>query len=182
VKWSGTGKFNPPQGELSRPVFNSEGSNKIKLEVTFEGKKIERTYTVNAVSPYQTDGKTLRYAAINDYSLNPADAHGGPCCPHSVIGPIITASPNVIVGGWPIARKGDRGIAAACCGPNTFVIAEGDPNVLIDGRPAARPGDKTTHCGGFGKIVSSKQAVEPFVQDDDEDANPSAGVGSGSAP
>jgi uncharacterized Zn-binding protein involved in type VI secretion len=53
---------------------------------------------------------------------------------------------------------GDNGVHAACCGPNTFVIEEGDPEVLIDGRPAARVGDSTRHCGGFGHLVSESRA------------------------
>jgi uncharacterized Zn-binding protein involved in type VI secretion len=56
--------------------------------------------------------------------------------------------------GLPIARVGDHGIHASCCGPNSFVISEGDSEVLIDGKPAARIGDATQHCGGKGKIIS----------------------------
>lgn len=48
---------------------------------------------------------------------------------------------------------GDIGTHAACCGPNTFTIAEGDPRVLINGKPAAKSGCKTIHCGGVGRLI-----------------------------
>ena len=55
--------------------------------------------------------------------------------PH-VGGPIISGSPNVIIGGMPAARVGD---AAVCIGPPDKVSA-GSATVLINGKPAARWG------------------------------------------
>jgi uncharacterized Zn-binding protein involved in type VI secretion len=149
VRWSGSGTFQPSVGPLSRPYFHREGPNTIELAVTADGREVRRTFTVNAVSP-------RGFAAATDVSHCPSDAHGCPACPHATKGPIITGSLTVMIGAHPAARVGDRGIAAACCDGNTFQVAEGDPTVLIDGRPAARRGSLTAHCGGSGRIISSK--------------------------
>lgn len=150
VSWSGSGSFLPSQGSISRPSFSGSGRNTIILSVTIDGKSYKEKFKVRAVDPIRG-----RYAAIGSYAFCPADAHGCIADPHVVQGPIITGSPNVTVNGSPAARKGDTGVHAACCGANTFKIAEGDPKVLINGKPAARVGDKTEHCGGIGKIVDS---------------------------
>jgi uncharacterized Zn-binding protein involved in type VI secretion len=148
IQWSGTASFNPGVGATTRPVFNSEGANRLTISVTVGGKKYEKSVNVNAVSPGG-------YAAIGDQAQAPADAHGCPACPHPVIGPITTGSPNVLVNGRPAARVGDRGVHAACCGSNTFEITSGDSSVLVNGRAAARTGkrDTTRHCGGSGHII-----------------------------
>jgi uncharacterized Zn-binding protein involved in type VI secretion len=66
---------------------------------------------------------------------------GGPV-PH-VGGPIITGSPNVLIGGLPAARVTDK---ATCVGlPDTIVM--GSTSVFINGLPAARMGDQTAHGG-----------------------------------
>ena len=153
VNWSGSGVFHPSVGAISRPVFHVPGENTITLSVIVEGNTTEKTFKITAVSP-------ANYAAIGDQSHCPSDSHGCTACPHITLGPIITGSQTVTVNNKPAARVGDEGIAAACCGPNTFVIAEGDPSVLIDGKPAARVGDKTNHCGGVGKIISSFTLME----------------------
>lgn len=68
--------------------------------------------------------------------LNDPTSHGGK---------VISASPNSIVMGLPVARKGD---ACTCPkrGHNNCTIAEGDPDVTIDGVPVAFEGHKLT-CG-----------------------------------
>jgi uncharacterized Zn-binding protein involved in type VI secretion len=111
-------------------------------------KVITKTYPVVAVSP-------AGYAGLGGLARCPVDAHGCPACPHNVVGPITTGSPQVIIGGRPAARVGDKGIHAACCGLNIFEIVGGDPEVLIDGRPAAKVGSPTKHCGGAGTIISA---------------------------
>lgn len=72
--------------------------------------------------------------------------------PH-VGGPIVSGSPNVLVGGLPAARVGDPLI---CVGPPD-AIAMGSTSVLINGRPAARMGDPTAHggviVGGLGTVL-----------------------------
>lgn len=148
VHWRGTGTFKPDTGATSRPVFNAPGTNTITLFVKVDGEEFSKSYQVVAVSP-------LNYAAFGDRAFCQADIHASPCpvCPHPVIGPISVGGDTVQVRGRPAARKGDPGRHAACCGPNTFTILEGDPEVLIDGKPAARFGDKTKHCGGIGKLV-----------------------------
>ncbi|GAB4276972.1 MAG: hypothetical protein Kow0056_07970 [Coriobacteriia bacterium] len=148
VKWSGTGSFSPDTGRTSRPAFSGPGTNEIVLTVEVGGKTIERTFSVQAVSP-------AGYAAVGDIARCPADAHGVPGDPVTVEGPITTGSPNVFVGGRPAARVGDVGVHAACSGSNTFEIIEGDSSVLINGRPAARIGSKTQHCGGVGEVISA---------------------------
>ena len=147
VKWSGTGTFNPDTGRTSRPVFNSEGPNTIKLSVNVGGKNIEKTVYVSAVSPD-------KYAGLGSMATCPADAHGCPACPHPTVGPIISASPNVFANGKPAARVGDKGIHHACCGPNSYEITSGDPDVKINGRSAAMLGSSTRHCGGSGSITN----------------------------
>lgn len=146
VNWEGSGAFSPAVGEISRPEFSSEGDNTIILSVNIDGKKITKTYHVEAVSP---EG----YAHVWSNVICPADAHGCPACPHYVAGPIRTGSPNVTINGQPAARVGDVGQHSECCGTNEFTVAEGDPEVLIDGKPAARDGSKTQHCGGTGSIA-----------------------------
>jgi uncharacterized Zn-binding protein involved in type VI secretion len=72
--------------------------------------------------------------------------------PH-VGGPIISGSPNVLIGGLPAARVTDK---LTCVGPPD-VIAMGSPTVLINGLPAARMGDQTAHGGvivdGCGTVL-----------------------------
>jgi uncharacterized Zn-binding protein involved in type VI secretion len=153
VHWSGTGVFSPNIGKISHPIFNNIGMNTITFTVNIDGKPVTHSFSIEAVSPFGSIDNPSRYAAVGDQSRCRADAHGCLACPHNVIGPILTGSPNVTINGKPAARVGDTGVHAACCGSNTFKITEGDPNVLIDGRPAARLGDTTSHCGGTGKIV-----------------------------
>ncbi|HGG63303.1 MAG TPA: hypothetical protein ENK34_01910, partial [Rhodobacteraceae bacterium] len=71
--------------------------------------------------------------------------------PH-VGGPIVTGSPDVLIGGLPAARAGDT---VACVGPPDK-IASGSSGVLINGKPAARLGDSTAHGG---KIVGGCSTV-----------------------
>jgi uncharacterized Zn-binding protein involved in type VI secretion len=147
VKWSGTGSFSPETGNISRPVFSSEGANKITLSVTVAGKLYQKSVNVNAVSP-------AGFASVGSLAQCPSDAHGCPACPHSTYGPVTTGSSNVFVNGKRAARVGDVGVHAACCGPNRFEIVSGDPSVLINGKSAARMGSVTRHCGGTGSIFS----------------------------
>ncbi len=148
VKWSGSGNFDPEQGEQSRPTFKGEGENYITLTYENGDESFSNTFRVNAVSPEN-------YAYVGAKAFCPSDSHGCPACPHAVAGPIATGSPNVFVNGQPAARQGDTGthVEMLCCGPNTFTIVEGDSEVLINGKPAARFGDQTQHCGGTGSIV-----------------------------
>ena len=150
VRWKGTGTFNPDRGPQSRPAFNSPGTNQITLYIEDNGKVVfEKTITVEAVDP-------KGYARLNDTAACPPHAHGCPACPHPVNGPIISGSQIVFIDGIPAACVGDKGIAFACCGPNTYVIKTGDPNVLIEGKPAARFGDQTLHCGfAIGGIITA---------------------------
>lgn len=89
---------------------------------------------------------------LGDIGKNPADAHGCPACPHSVAGPAVDGSGDVLTNGRRSLRVGDPGIHKACCGPNIWVAASGSGTVLINGRPAHRKTDMTAHCGGVGKL------------------------------
>ena len=145
VTWSGTGTFNPDVGRLSRPNFNAEGTNTIKISITVDGKPYSQSYTVEAKSP-------ALFRGVGDFAFCPTDTHGCPACPHPVSGPIATGSSLVFANGKPAARVGDVGTHAACCGPNTFEIISGNDEVTIEGRPAAWAGSYTRHCGGEGKL------------------------------
>ena len=97
----------------------------------------------------------------SDISMNPADAHGCLVCPHSVSGPAVTGSDDVMIEGNPALRAQgrDNGVHAACCGPNTWVTMQGSSTVYITDLPVVRLGDATTHCGGVGSMISSCETV-----------------------
>ena len=132
---------------MSRPSFGAPGANTIELSIEVGGKTHRQEFAVSAVSP-------AGYAAVGDQAKCDADSHGCPADPHTVVGPIVSGSPNVFVGGKPAARVGDVGVHAACCGPNRFEIVGGDGSVMINGRPAAKIGSETRHCGGTGSIIT----------------------------
>jgi uncharacterized Zn-binding protein involved in type VI secretion len=86
--------------------------------------------------------------------------HGCPGCPHVCLGPAISASANVLVGGQPALRVGDMGIHTACCGPNTWVVQEGSGQVFINGSASVSIGDKTKHCAiGPGEMQTGSGVV-----------------------
>lgn len=104
-------------------------------------------------------------ARVNDPVEAKADVHGAPCCPHQVKGFITVGSTDVFINGQPAARVGDQGMHAACCGPNTFVIAVGSNTVFVNNQKAARTKDTTLHCGGSsGEITQGSDDV--FVDKD----------------
>lgn len=92
-------------------------------------------------------------------SRNPADSHGAKCCPHSVIGPAVSGSPNVFLEGLPMLRVGDPGVHSACCASNSWQCAAGSTDVFVNGIPAVRRGDATRHCGGAGAMVNGSTTV-----------------------
>jgi len=85
--------------------------------------------------------------------------HGCPAEPHAVTGTAVSGSPDVLVNGIPAFRLADKGIHAACCGPNTWESAMGSSSVMINGKPAIRTGDMTRHCGGVGNMTSGSTDV-----------------------
>ncbi len=100
-------------------------------------------------------------ARQTDISMNPADSHGCLVCPHSVSGPAVTGSADVIVEGQPQLRASgrDRGVHAACCGPNSWATLQGSSSVFVNDIPAVRLGDATKHCGGVGSIITGAGSV-----------------------
>jgi uncharacterized Zn-binding protein involved in type VI secretion len=65
----------------------------------------------------------------------------------------------VFINGKAALRIGDPGVHSSCCGPNTWVCAEGSSKVFINNIPAVRLGDATTHCGGVGKMIEGSPDV-----------------------
>ena len=96
---------------------------------------------------------------LGDRARADVDAHGCPGCPHAAQGPAICGSPTIRIDGRPALRVGDRGVHAACCGPNTWVALEGSGTVFIDGRPLHRLGDNAAHCGGTGRLIEGSSTV-----------------------
>ena len=92
-------------------------------------------------------------------SMCPADAHGCPGCPHPVVGPAVSGSPDVFVNGMPAFRVGDTGVHTACCGPNTWEAKKGSSSVQINGKKAHRMGDMDKHCGGSGNMIEGSANV-----------------------
>ena len=87
------------------------------------------------------------------------DAHGCPGCPHPVVGPAVTGSPNVLVDYRPALRLSDQGVHMACCGPNMWMATMGSGTVLINNLPAHRMGDMDQHCGGVGTLIEGSPKV-----------------------
>lgn len=84
------------------------------------------------------------------------------CCgvPHTVTGPAILGSPDVLVNKKPALRKTDLGLAMACCGANMWEADAGSGTVFINGKEAHRLGDKTKHCGSFpGQLIEGSDNV-----------------------
>lgn len=149
IKWSGTATFKPDKGPLSRPVFEKEGSNSIILTAQdAQGNIYEQEYKVDVVL-------ASKYAHTGCIVICPSDAHGCPSCPHKTVGYIIGSANDATVNGFSAAVVGDNGLHSACCGPNHFILNEGDPNVLIQGKQAVLLGAKTEHCGGTGNVRKS---------------------------
>lgn len=98
-------------------------------------------------------------ARVGDASQVPADAHGCPGCPHMAVGPAISGSSNVLTNGRPSVRVGDKGIHAACCGPNMWAAKTGSRSVLINGRNSHRLSDMVKHCGGTGWTIQGSANV-----------------------
>ena len=96
---------------------------------------------------------------LGDKSQASGDAHGCVACPHTVIGPAVQGSPDVLVNYRPALRVGDMGIHAPCCGPNIWTATEGSGTVLINNRPAHRQGDKDQHCGASGTLIEGSPDV-----------------------
>ena len=71
--------------------------------------------------------------------------------PH-VGGPVLATSPDVSVGGLPVACVGDK---LVCVGPPDTITA-GSATVTANGKAIARIGDSTAHGG---KIVAGNPTV-----------------------
>lgn len=96
---------------------------------------------------------------VSDKAQCNSDAHGCIACAHTVIGPAIQGSPDVVINSLPALRVGDPGLHAVCCGTNTWQAAKGAQTVQINGKSAYRKGDKSQHCGGVGKLIEGSGDV-----------------------
>ncbi len=85
-------------------------------------------------------------------------SHGAPCCPHSVSGPIVEGSPDIITNGLQQARDGDL-VHHDCPHCGVGWIQASSETVFINGRRIARLGDTVIYPGGSGKIVESSPDV-----------------------
>ena len=100
-----------------------------------------------------------KQSRVGDDAVCPSDSHGDICCSHSVRGPGIDGSPDVLANGQKVLRVQDPGKHSSCCGANSWVVAKGSRTVFFNGIPAARVGDDTTHCGGKGALVIGSDNV-----------------------
>ncbi len=98
-------------------------------------------------------------ARLGDKSQVPADAHGCPACPHPAVGPAIVGSMDTNCNGRPAIRVGDKGVHAACCGPNMWTATKGSSTVFINNMAAHRLGDDDQHCGGKGQMIEGSANV-----------------------
>ncbi|MBI5055072.1 MAG: hypothetical protein HZB61_00450 [Nitrospirae bacterium] len=96
---------------------------------------------------------------LGDKSKVDADSHGCPACPHVAVGPAIMGSPDVFVNFKSALRVDDKGIHAACCGPNMWTAKTGSGTVFINGKAAHRKDDKDEHCGGMGYLIEGSPDV-----------------------
>lgn len=96
---------------------------------------------------------------VGDKAQAAADVHGCPACPHSVQGPGIQGSTDVLVNSLAALRLQDKGLHGACCGTNLWQAVSGSSSVYINGKPAFRQGDTTQHCGGAGKLTQGSPDV-----------------------
>lgn len=147
VRWSGSGTFEPKGRDRASVTFHEPGANVVKAVVKAGGETLKAKLQVEAKD-------AALYARVGSKAECAADAHGCPACPHVVVGPVQSGSPEILLDGKPAARVDDFGIHAACCGPNMFHILDGDEEVLIHGKAAAMRGSKTQHCGGEGEIIT----------------------------
>ncbi|EXU77412.1 PAAR domain-containing protein [Erwinia mallotivora] len=72
-------------------------------------------------------------------------------------GPVQSGSPDVIIGGFPAARKNDP---VGCSVHGSGIIVGGSGSVFVNGLPLARQGDKT-QCNLSGAAVEKKPQTAP---------------------
>ncbi len=101
-----------------------------------------------------------RAGRVQDLGFNPADVHGCPACPHPVIGPAISGSPDVLINNLNALRIGDPGVHALCCGPNIWACLTGSETVYVNNIAHHRLYDLNLHCGGIGLLVTASSDVD----------------------
>lgn len=100
-------------------------------------------------------------ARIGDLITGGEHCHGHSHGPQPSPGRIISGATRVFADGRPVARTGDEGYSAVCCGGvGKILIGVSQQKVIVEGKPAAGQGTSTVHCGAAsGKIKSGSQKV-----------------------
>jgi uncharacterized Zn-binding protein involved in type VI secretion len=98
-------------------------------------------------------------ARLGDPAHCASDSHGGPCCPHTVSGPAVKGSADILINDKSALRVNDSGSHSSCCGSASWVIQRGSSTVIFNERPAARKDDATAHCGGSGCMIGGSGNV-----------------------
>ena len=84
--------------------------------------------------------------------------HGKNCCPHSIVGFIITGSPNVYTNGIMSGRTTDLGIhTCPHCGIN--IMLGGSSNTFINNLSSHRIGDPVSEICGAGISITGSPNV-----------------------
>lgn len=97
---------------------------------------------------------------VGDDARNPADVHSCPACPHDVVGPAVSGSPDVTVNDLPVLRLCDKGTHSTCCASCDWEAIEGSSTVTVNSRPVVRLQDATRHCGGTGAMIEGSSDAE----------------------
>ena len=96
---------------------------------------------------------------VGDNAKCDSDSHGCPAGSHTVVGPAVEGSTDVLINSKPAHREGDAGLHAVCCGANSWTAKKGSGTVFVNGKPLIRKGDASVHCGGEGKLIAGSGNV-----------------------
>lgn len=87
--------------------------------------------------------------------------HGLKCCPHTVVGMIISGSPDVKYDGLSVARFGDFTISdCPHCGGAGGVCIGGAPKNTINGMPGHKKGDPVLEPFGTSITVTGSSTCK----------------------
>jgi len=103
---------------------------------------------------------TIGLARIGDISIG-TGTHGLPCCPHTIIGVIVTGSPNTNCNNKPVARKPDI-VAHSCphCGIGVTLTAA--TKTFCNNIPVHRLNDLVFWTCGIGVTITA--SPDTFVE------------------
>jgi uncharacterized Zn-binding protein involved in type VI secretion len=100
-------------------------------------------------------------ARVGDLVVGGLHCHGHSHGPQPSPGRIISGASKVFADGRLVARTGDSGYSAVCCGGvGKIIISPSQQKVFVQGKPAAGQGTPTEHCGiAPGRIKSGSKKV-----------------------